>query len=102
MPTLIPAADTSSGYLIYYALVGSQNFLDTLNFWVDESAISDTVDLNTEYVDLYDGYMLSVQNLYIEYALEDENDHNMICLYAKDACNCTICSGLYIDSDETI
>lgn len=45
---------------------------------------------------------MSVSNLYIEYELVDDDDHNMVCLYAKDACNCTICSGLYIDSDSAI
>ena len=70
-----------------------------LDFYVDLGAIDET----SSYQDIYDGYQLSFFNMYMEQALEEEYDMSLICLNAKDACNCTICAGLvYNDSDEIV
>lgn len=100
MPSLISAAVTGQG-LIYYTLFGTIDYEATLDWYVDLYAIQDDVDLKVTYINVYDGYTLNLENLYLEYALEDLDDHNMICLYAKEACNCAVCSGLYYDDDET-
>ena len=58
--------------------------------------------MQTEYLDVYDGYQLNLVNTEIATAIELEYDHNKICFLAKDACNCAICAGLFVDTDLTI
>lgn len=97
MPQLISATATGKG-VIYYTMYGTENFKDTLDWWVSLGAIRSDVDLQFNYMDVYDGYTLSVENLKLEYKLEEEHDHNLVCFVAKEACNCAICQGLYYNS----
>ena len=52
------------------------------------------MDLDQYYKDTYDGYSLQVSNNYIKYTIDSNNDHNLVCLMAKEACNCVVCQGI--------
>lgn len=58
MPTLLKATDGTPHF--FYTLMGTQDFLSTLEWHVDQGAINDDVPLKETYIDNYDGYTLSL------------------------------------------
>lgn len=93
---------TSAGIegLVYYTLVGTNNFIQTINWWQRQGCIRYDIDKEVNFYTPYDGYTLSLQNLYIEYEMSQEDDFNLICLMSEEACNCAICLGIYYDTEE--
>lgn len=83
-------------------MYGTTSYSDMLDFYVDLGAIPTTTDLESDYEAIYDGYVLSLFNLNIATALTVQNSHNMVCLLAKESCNCVVCGGLTIDTDDNI
>ena len=99
MPTLISAANAGGNGQIFYNLVGTENWQGMIDFYVDLGAIQ----FPDQIFERYDGYQLNLMNLYLEQELIDEGDTSLICLVAKEACNCCICAGLtYTDDDEIV
>jgi hypothetical protein len=98
MPTLIEAADSTAQF--FYMLYGTQDYESTLEWYVDQGAIDDDVPLKEDYIDIYDGYTLNLYQMEMEYDVDVDGDHSLLCLLAKEACNCAICAGLYWDDDE--
>jgi len=99
MPTLIPSSKAGGSY-ISYTLTGVDDYATTLDWYRTTGALSES-QMRTQQ-STSDGYILSLQNLAnSENIGEADGNFNMICLVAKESCNCVECAGIKSVWDTT-